>query len=158
MVGLPDIATQYRKVEIRPGVEVEVTGINALDIANLANRFPEVKKFFDQQSRAEFTADSLAKLIPTMGSAVIAAGVGKSGDKKEEEKASKLPFGEQMALVTAIWTATFPKGLDSFMEGLAAFGLGGELRQRLAAAGMESATITPSPSTELFAPETSPPN
>lgn len=156
MVGLPDIASLKLKHELRKGVTVEYSGLSGGDIAALMVRFPEVKKIFSQQSLAELTMESFSKLIPKIGVAVIAAGLGCPGDDKQEKIAANLPLGEQMELASMIWKATIPKGLDSFVEGLEAFGLGG-LSSRLAAAnGMDPDGTSRSPSNGSSVLATSP--
>jgi hypothetical protein len=147
MVGLPDIAIFKLKHTIREGLEVEYTGLPVKSIAALFHRFPEIKKAAMRQSFSDFTMDSIVDLIPIIGAAVIAAAVGKPGDKKQEEIASSLPLGEQVEFVGKIWQATFPKGLDSFLAGLDAFGLSAGLTSARAANGTGRDGTLPMPST-----------
>lgn len=146
MVGLPDIATFKLKHTIREGLEVEYTGLPVKSIALLFNRFPEIKKAVVRQSFSDFTFDAIVELIPTVGAAIIAAAVGKPGDKKQEEIAGNLPLGEQVEFVGQIWKATFPKGLDSFLAGLDAFGLSAGVASARAANGMGRDGTLPTPS------------
>ena len=141
MVGLPEIAALKRTVVIRE-TEVDYTGITLESLGSLIDRFPEIKKAFGGKTADEINAASVLKMAPSIVGAVVAAGIGRPGDKKEEEKAKQLTIGEQMILVGAILKATFPQGVGPFVEQLEALGLG-DLR-RLGASGTVSATTSPS--------------
>jgi len=156
MVGLPDIATFKLKHTIREGLEVEYTGLSAKSIAALFNRFPQIKQAVAKQSFADLSMDKIIDLVPEIGTAIIAAGTGKP-DKEEEAKAALLPFGDQVELAGKIWQATFPKGIDSFLAGLDAFGLSaGFPNQQHTVNGTGRDGSLPLPSTELSKTAVSP--
>jgi hypothetical protein len=109
MPGLSDLAPIRDEVEVGNG-KVVVQGIEGDGIIDLLFRFPELRKAV---TGMRVDVNDLMKLGGEIIGAIIAAGTGSPGDKKEEEAARKLPFGTQVELITRILRATVPKGLGA---------------------------------------------
>lgn len=120
MVALTDLGPLTKVVVIR-GLELQVGGVSARGIMQLIDRFPLVRRMF---SARDVAPEDLLAVAPEVAYAVIAAGLGKPGDKEQEEAvAEKLALGEQADLLLAVFEATFPKGVDHFVDRLAALGV-----------------------------------
>jgi hypothetical protein len=115
MTSFLDIAPSTATVEVC-GQSVHVPGISALGLAALFRRFPEILTLF--QGGAIAAATDLFELAPVAVSAILAAGLGHVGDHKIEEHAAKFPVGTQLEIILAIFGATFPRGVEDFIEAL----------------------------------------
>jgi hypothetical protein len=143
MVSLLDIADQQKTVPIR-GKDIPVCGVSAEGVAHLLGAFPELRQLMAGGAKAsEITADQIMKVAPRAVAAAIAAGTGSPGDAKVEEAAGKLPIGEQVELLSAIFDLTFPQGIDPFVARLEALGV---VRGPAVASGKVPATPSPAPS------------
>lgn len=118
MVTLMDIAPVSEFVTVR-GMDLEVTGISVHGVAVLLSEFPELRALVSNKEQG-FTAARLVELIPHGVAAVIAAGLGKPGDKAYIDKAATLNVGEQLNLLEPILKLSFPGGLGPFVERVAA--------------------------------------
>jgi len=117
MADLLDIApsTSVEVVKI-DGKRITVRGLHGDAIASIVARFPELGLLLGGG------ADIGTRLIERFGSAIgpiIAAGCGHLGDQKYEQHAGTLLVQDQLKLVQAIISLTFPNGLTSFVETLA---------------------------------------
>jgi hypothetical protein len=134
MTSLVDLAGRPRVVEVN-GISVEVKGISVRGLAALSTRFPDgVGKLLSggQPDRA-----ALIKLGPDILGAVIAAGIGKPGDPKEEAIANDLGLEAQLDLFEEVMKMTFPRGMGPFVKKLQSLGL-------LVKADPASLSLTPS--------------
>ena len=115
MADLLDIVTATAADVVRiDGKRIVVHGLNAKMIATVAARFPNVRSVLSGTSE-----NYVALLFELAGESIgpiIAAGVGKPGDKDyEEHAATKLNLEDQTELVTAVVRLTFPNGLTAFL-------------------------------------------
>lgn len=137
MVGLIDIAPARTSVQI--GVySIEVTGVTVEGIAHLLGRFSELRELM---AGREVSADRLLAAGGAAVAAIIAAGTGKLGDAAHEAAAGSLAVDEQLELLAAIISLTFPRGAGRFLDQLAGLSTG-----LLAAAAPAKASHTSSPS------------
>lgn len=116
MPGLKDIAPSFRSVEVK-GVAVPVTGISALGVAYLFNRFPVVREMIGGKD-VDLSIDAIAKLAPDAVAAIIATGTGCVNDPDAEAVAASLGVEHQMDLLEAIMQETMPAGVGPFVERL----------------------------------------
>jgi len=116
MVSLVDIGPSKAKVEVR-GQDVDVNGLTASHIVGILMAFPEVRKVLAER---EADLQTLIAQFPLAVSMIIAAGTGKADDEKTIEVAGQLGVGEQYDLVSKIFELTFPKGMQSFLDGVRA--------------------------------------
>jgi hypothetical protein len=116
MVSLVDIGPSKGTVDVR-GQDVEVNGLTAEHIVGVLISFPEVRKILAQK---EADLGVLIAQFPLAVAMIIAAGTGKADDKKTIEVASQLGAGEQYEILTKIVELTFPKGVQSFLDGVGA--------------------------------------
>lgn len=115
-----DIVELEYSVEIR-GKNYETPGLKLRALGKLLVRFPEVRK---QIETGKFDLEALLELSDEAIAAVIAAGLGKIGDKKTESWAARLSLGEQAELLFSVYNATVgPKGVGPFVQLLAAVGM-----------------------------------
>lgn len=117
MVSLLDIGDLAETVPVR-GKNIEVVGISAKGLLVLLQRFPEVRKLVASRGQ-DVKAEDLMKLGSDVVAVIIAAGCGKPGDRKFEDKAASLGAGEQLDLIAAIIKLTMPQGIGPFVEKLA---------------------------------------
>jgi len=109
----PSTAVEVVKID---GKRITVRGLHGDAIASIVARFPELGLLLGGG------ADIGTRLIERFGSAIgpiIAAGCGHLGDQKYEQHAGTLLVQDQLKLVQAIISLTFPNGLTSFVETLA---------------------------------------
>jgi hypothetical protein len=116
--GLRDLAGTAEKVTVR-GQAIEVPGLSIDGIAQLLNRFDEVRGWLSGGA-VDLSAEALVGTGPHLVAAVIAAGTGAPGDEQAEAVASDLAVGEQLALLEAIMRVSFPDGLGNFLNRLTA--------------------------------------
>lgn len=140
MVGLVDIAPAVETIDCG-GASVEVYGVSARGVAHLLGRFPELRKMM---SGVELKADELMAIAPDAVAAVIAAGVGKPGDKATEAIADRLPLEVQIDLLAAVLRLTMPKGVGPFVEKIA--GAMGSLNVEAGQSAKAQDTTSPKPS------------
>jgi hypothetical protein len=118
MTGLLDIAPQRVTVDVL-GRELEVEGVTVRGIAELLRRFPGLRELFAGGQGVE----SIAAAMPDLVAAIIASGLGYTGDAEYEAAAERLPAEAQAKLFGAILRLTMPAGIGPFVEELAtAFG------------------------------------
>lgn len=118
MASLTDIADLSEEVTIR-GTIITVKGIDATGIAYLLDKFPDIRKLMSHRAE-DVTAEALIQLAPEALAAVIASGVGKTGDVETEKVALSLTIGEQFLIINPLLRLTFPQGAGPFVEQLAA--------------------------------------
>jgi hypothetical protein len=109
----PSTAVEVVKID---GQRIIVRGLHGDAIASIVARFPELGLLLGGG------ADIGPQLIERFGGAIgpiIAAGCGHLGDPRYEQHASMLLVQDQLKLVQAIISLTFPNGLASFVETLA---------------------------------------
>ncbi len=116
MPGLKDIAPSFTTVEVK-GVAVPVTGVSALGIAYLFNRFPVVRELIGGKD-VDLSADALMTLAPEAVAAIIAVGTGAVNDSHAEAVAATLGVGDQVDLLEAIIKETMPNGVAPFVQKL----------------------------------------
>jgi hypothetical protein len=92
---------------------VPIKGISGRSIGVLLSEFPILRKIMADRA---FDAKSLIEVAPDAVAAVIAAGIGKPGDKKEQAAADALPIGTQIEMLAAIFKVSFPNGLSAAVE------------------------------------------
>lgn len=113
MTSLLDVAPMTESVSVAGNV-VNVSGVSALGIAHLLAKFPELKVLITGGD-VKVTADTILEAAPAAIAAIIAAGVGKPGDKDHEEAAARLPVGDQLELISVIVRLTMPDGIRPFV-------------------------------------------
>lgn len=116
MVSLTDIGPSKGKVEVR-GQFVDVNGLTVEHIIGIITAFPEVRKILAER---EADLQTLVAQAPLAVAMMIAAGTGHPEDKEHIEIASGLGVGEQYELMAKIFELTFPKGMQSFLDGVRA--------------------------------------
>lgn len=116
MPGLKDIAPSFTAVEVK-GVRIPVTGISALGIAYLFNRFPVVRELIGGKD-VDLSVEALASLAPDAVAAIIAVGTGCVDDPQAEAVAASLGVEHQMDLLEAIMGETMPGGIGPFVDRL----------------------------------------
>src|SRR5580765_6394148 len=97
-------------------IKVHKIGIN--DMAAIIAAFPALKSI-----AAGNDSDLVPRLIAGCGAAIgpiIAAGCGHGGEEAYEQRAAQLLPEQQIKLLRAIFGLTFPNGLSSCVEELAA--------------------------------------
>lgn len=106
---------------------MHVTGVSATGIAVLLDRFPEVRALLTGKA-VDLSPEDIMSKVPMAIDAILAAGTGNPGDPAAEAVASKLPAGDQLALMQKIIKVTMPKGVGPFVDALTAImgGLGVE--------------------------------
>jgi hypothetical protein len=112
MAGLLDIVPASASVDVG-GVSVAVSGVSAKGIASLLGRFPEIQAALTGEG---ITADKLISLAPDAVAAIIAAGCGFPGNAKHEAAAERLTIGAQIDFLSAIITATLPRGVGPLVD------------------------------------------
>lgn len=141
MVKLTDLAPVTKKVTLR-GHEFDVSGISAMDLAEIAVRFPdEAKKLLEAESVTPHQVLALAR--PAAG-AILAACLGSLGDAGEEKAALGLPAGEQIEILEAGIKLTMPEGVVPFVERLVSIFQALQFQPAKAAAIKSSISAAPS--------------
>jgi hypothetical protein len=112
MAGLLDIVPASSSVDVG-GVSVAVSGVTAKGIASLLGRFPEIQGALTGDG---ITADKIIALAPDAVAAIIAAGCGAAGNADHEAAAAGLPVGAQVDFLSAIITATLPRGVGPLVD------------------------------------------
>ena len=144
MPGLMDAAPRFKDVDIG-GTSVRVFGLSAMGIAQLMQRFPEVKAMLAGRE-VKLTAERMVTLVPEAAAAAIAAGCGEPGDEKHEAHAATLALDDQMTLLLAIMECTAPGGPDPL------FDKADRLADGLGLPGVESAATGKAPATKSSRP------
>ncbi len=111
-----DIAPASEDVEIRGGT-VTVYGVGVGDLLGIVQRSPAL---LDALMGDTPDPAALAQAAPEAVGAVIAAATGEAGDPDAVAAAEKLSAGEQLAILRPAVTLTFPFGMTSAAETLAA--------------------------------------
>ena len=122
MPSLVDIAPIREKVTIA-GVDLEIRGIGIDAIAQVLADFPDLQKFFKDATAGGAGAIDAMEILrrsPASAHALMAAAMGKLGDKEEIQAAAELPFGDQLSIVEATVRLSFPGGISPFVERLTA--------------------------------------
>lgn len=114
MASLLDLAPSARTVTVR-GVAVEVAGVTARGLAVVLRKHPQL---IEALKGGGISVESLAEMGPAVVASVIAAGTGNPGDAKAEAVAESLSISDQLLLVEAIVSETFPDGPENFMKSL----------------------------------------
>lgn len=119
MPGLRDIAAASETVDIR-GHKIDVHGVPARTIAELLNRFPELRELM---SGREVDVSAIYSVAGNAVAPVIAAATG-----DEEADAERLGADDQAVILEAALRLTFPSGVGPFVDRLAGMGdaLGGQ--------------------------------
>lgn len=153
MVSLADIGPLSKKVTIR-NKDLEVRGVNVHDIFSLLEQFPDLKSVISNRAVSGDVALSIIQGIPAAVGAIIACACGEADNKAAIGAAQSLSVGEQLEMLEAIAEMTFPKGVKSFVDGLAKLisQAGGD---RGWAAAMNSREPAKSASATATAPSTS---
>jgi hypothetical protein len=116
MADLLDIvpAAPVETIEIN-GRPLTVRGLGLPAIASIVTRFPN-------SLAAWFIGGSIESLVPFGFAvpAIIAAGCDHLADEKYEKTAADMLPEDQIKVVAAIMRRTFPNGLNSFVETMAA--------------------------------------
>src|SRR5262249_38917248 len=112
-------------VDVKVGeVTLKIRGLTARDLLGLMTRFEPVRKMLEggREEGARTIAGSKAPqtLIATLSEAVMSAlatCTGTTPERREEDEkiASELAFGDQVAIINAIFQATFREGTGPFM-------------------------------------------
>lgn len=142
MTSLRDIGKLTEEVTVGKHKFI-VTGISAQAIATLLEEFPAFREFMaDREKRkvemANMNPADIIKYVPNALGHIIAAGIGKPGDKEEIAGALEMPVGVQMEFLQAIIRVTFPRGWENFQNALAALIYGANKAD--GASGKEAAT------------------
>jgi len=120
MVSLVDIANvKLPTVPVR-GQDVDVNGLTADHIAAIMFEMPEIRKIMSMKVADHEIVVALVARLPEAVALIIAAGTGHAGEKPHIDAARGLGIGEQYSLLEGILSATFPQGVKSFMDGVAA--------------------------------------
>jgi hypothetical protein len=118
MADLLDIApsTAVEVVKIN-GQRITVHGLRAPALASIVARFPDlIGLFLGGLSIADITPKFVGQFGAATGP-IIAAGCGHPGDEKyEQHAAAALLLEDQLKLVMAIISVTFPNGFGFFVE------------------------------------------
>lgn len=94
---------------------VQVVGISGRKIGELIEQFPPLRKLLVERT---VDAQTLIKMAPDAVAAIIAAGIGKAGDKTEIAAADALPVGLQIEFLASIFKVSFPNGLSVAVEAM----------------------------------------
>lgn len=116
MVSLVDIGPSNGSVTLR-GQQVEVNGLTASHIVGVLIAFPEVRKVLANKSA---DLGVLIAQAPLAIGRMIAAGTGKADDTPTIDFANSLGVGEQYEIMSKVFELTFPKGMQSFLDGVGA--------------------------------------
>lgn len=110
MVSLLDLAPTRKKVTLSEGLDVEVRGLSAKDLAFLLGTYPELKKLLTGKA-ATLNPQALIEQFPDAMAHVIALGLG-VGTSEELVVAGNLAVGFQLLIITAIIEQTLGGDLD----------------------------------------------
>ena len=120
MVGLIDIGDLTDTVELR-GKQVELQGVSVAVITTLLASSDELRRIFAQKAVDGEIIANLISFAPLAVARFIAAGCGKVDDNATITFAlQKLSAGESTMILEKLIPLTFPQGLQSFVQGLAA--------------------------------------
>jgi hypothetical protein len=114
MVSLVDLGPAVGSVTLRDK-PVELIGITAEHIVGIMISFPEVRKILAEK---EVDLTMLVTQFPLAAAMLMAAGTGHADESKEIEAASKLPIGEQYEILAKLIEISFPKGVQSLLDGV----------------------------------------
>jgi hypothetical protein len=119
---LSDLVAAKRSLQIGQS-KVELRGLSLDEIGTLLSRFEDLR----MELAAAFAAGGLnamvllKKISVEAAAGIIAAGVGKLGDRDEESAAAELALGVQIDLIDQIIVATLPNGDGPLAKRLAEF-------------------------------------
>jgi hypothetical protein len=116
MTSLLDIGVMAITVEIR-GKEIEVSGITAEGLVYLLQSSEELRKLFAGRG-SEIQMEDMLRQSPALIAKFMASGCGYAGNAEAEARVRGLGASDQIALMEAVWRATFPKGLKDFLAAL----------------------------------------
>lgn len=130
-VRLEDIGDLTEVVVIR-GQEVQVSGLSARNVFALMMRFPEFRSMMNttakdaQKANSEEDAEKswisrinpqiLMTTLPRVIYAAFAICTGSKDVEAAEASAEKLPLGDQMKLLNAVFRTTFGDGILPFVK------------------------------------------
>jgi len=119
MADLLDIAPSTAVAVVTIGdLRIKVRGVSVDVIASIVARFPAIKSLAGNSG-----GDMVPRLIAGCGAAVgpiIAAGCGHPAEEAYEQHAATLLPEQQIKLLRAIFSLTFPNGIGSFVEEMTA--------------------------------------
>lgn len=110
----PSTACEVVKID---GKRIVLRGLHGDAIASIVARFPELGMLLGGGGAGASLIDRFGRAIGP----IIAAGCGHLGDEKYEQHARTLLAEHQLQLLKTIIGLTFPNGLTSFIETMAAF-------------------------------------
>lgn len=116
MVSLVDIGPSKGTVELR-GQQLDLIGLTAKHIVGIMISFPEVRKILAQR---EADLGTLVAQFPLAVGMIIAAGTGHADEQEHIDIAQELPVGEQYDILAKLMELSFPKGPQSFLDGVEA--------------------------------------
>jgi len=135
-LSLRDVGGLYEDVPVGESF-IRVKGLAARTALDIINRFPAT--MVKALNNGEFNVSALMKSAPEVINAILAAAVGKPGDKEAEEAAADVPLEIQMDILEATGRLTFRSGFGPFVARIKA--LGTSLNS--ASFGAEPATRSP---------------
>ena len=122
MVSLIDIGEIKGSAKLR-GQDVSVIGITSEDLVALFHTYPDLRKLVTGKADQD-TISALINQFPLAVADIIALGTGYTMDspdwKKATETARRLGVGEQFVILQEIGRITFPQGITSFLDAVAA--------------------------------------
>jgi hypothetical protein len=135
MTSLLDIGPRTSVVTVQ-GKALEISGLSARGIFTLLDQFPEMRKLLSG-SGVSISAEDVLRQVPGAVASIIAHVTGEP-TPEAIAAAELLAFGDQVEIVKSAWDLTFPKGLQSFIDALAAMGI-------LTGSGWGQGTASPGP-------------
>ncbi len=100
-MGLANLVIPERTVKICGGQEVTLTGLDMEGIIVLMQE--DLESFRAIYEMDNLTLNQLLKMAPRLCDKLIAHG---SGEPKEFEKVGKIPIGDKLVMIEAIWELT----------------------------------------------------
>jgi hypothetical protein len=147
-IGLLDFAPNYETVKIGTDQELQVYGWTVFDFFYIMKRWPQLQRMFTKEG---LTIQQAIDIAPESIAALIAIACGNVGNEQAEFLASRLPVGQQLAVLTASAKLTFDQeGFGPFVQQMRALGL------NIDQAGKPPPTNSSSPSTTALQPDTDP--
>lgn len=116
MVSLIDIGPSKGTVDLR-GQQLDVIGLTAKHLVGVMISFPEIRKILAER---EADLGVLVAQFPLAVGMIIAAGTGHADEEDHIEIAQNLPVGEQFEILKKLMELSFPKGPQSFLDGVGA--------------------------------------
>jgi hypothetical protein len=113
MTSLLDIGPLTEEVEVR-GVKLEVQGLTAGHLFQLAAEFPDMRKLITTKQGS--VQDVFLSLAPELIAKVIAMALGKPRDQETEATVMKMGAGDQLNIFMAVQRLTCPDGIVPFVE------------------------------------------